>query len=425
MQISKLKEFRYGWPVVFSSAIGIGLGMSPLPIYTLGVFAVPLAQTFGWRMDQIMLAMPVFTLGALVMSPIIGLTADKAGVRKTIMVSQIAFGLTFMAFALTGGSLLLYFMLWGLLSVTGAGTLPMTWTRAVNNWFQKNRGLALGLALVGTGILGSLTKLWAGFLVGQFGWQMAYVGVGLLPIVVALPITWLFFRDTVDPKVAHKVAELKHEKRSTPAQPSPSEALGDLGGLSLGEAVKEWRFWLLGLCFILISFAVGGQIPNLEKLLSTKGFDTTTAIMLASYLGYAVVVGRLVGGYLLDRFWAPAVAAIMLSFPALGCYLFMQATMSYGMATLGVIILGLAAGVEYDFMAYLVTKYFGMKNYSAIYGALYSFFALGAGFGPYFFGLSFTQNGDYNTILGYSALAFLIGALPLVFLGKYRTFSAA
>ncbi|HRK72926.1 MAG TPA: hypothetical protein PLL64_01520, partial [Rhodothermales bacterium] len=129
MQFSNLKEFRYGWPVVFASAIGIGVGMSPLPIYTLGVFAVPLSQVYGWRMDQIMLAMPIFTLGALVMSPLIGLTADKAGVRKTVLVSQIAFGLVFMAFALIGGNLTLYFVLWGLLSVAGAGTLPMTWTR--------------------------------------------------------------------------------------------------------------------------------------------------------------------------------------------------------------------------------------------------------------------------------------------------------
>lgn len=415
MQVSPLKEFRYGWPVVFASAIGIGLGMSPLPIYTLGVFAVPLSQAYGWRMDQIMLAMPIFTLGALVVSPFIGLIADKRGVRQTVLISQIAFGLVFMGFALSGGSLPLYFLLWALLSLAGAGTLPMTWTRAVNNWFQENRGLALGLALVGTGIFGSLTKLWAGYLVGKLGWQMAYVGVGLLPILVAFPLTWLFFRDTNDPKVAEKVAELRRNTAQVTA--------GEIQGLSLGEAMKEWRFWLLGFCFVLISFAVGGQIPNLEKLLSTKGFDPTTAIILASYMGYAVVVGRLVGGYLLDRFWAPAVAAIMLSLPALGCYLFMQPELTYGMAVFAVVILGLAAGVEYDFMAYLVTKYFGMKNYSAIYGALYSFFALGAGFGPYFFGLSFTQNGHYNTILLYSALAFIAGALPLLLMGKYRSFA--
>ncbi|HRR07902.1 MAG TPA: MFS transporter [Rhodothermales bacterium] len=414
MQFSNLKEFRYGWPVVFASAIGIGVGMSPLPIYTLGVFAVPLSQVYGWRMDQIMLAMPIFTLGALVMSPLIGLTADKAGVRKTVLVSQIAFGLVFMAFALIGGNLTLYFVLWGLLSVAGAGTLPMTWTRAVNNWFQENRGLALGLALVGTGIFGSLTKLWAGYLIGKLGWQIAYIGVGLLPIILGFPLTWLFFRDTNDPKVASKVAELRGDMSQN--------TVVETGGLTLGAAVKEWRFWLLGFCFVLISFAVGGQIPNLEKMLSTKGFDPTTSIILASYMGYAVVVGRLLGGYLLDRFWAPAVATIMLSLPALGCYLFIQADMSYGLATLAVIILGLAAGVEYDFMAYLVTKYFGMRHYSAIYGALYSFFALGAGFGPYFFGLSFTQTGNYNAILGYAAVAFLAGALPLIFMGKYRIF---
>ena len=87
------------------------------------------------------------------------------------------------------------------------------------------------------------------------------------------------------------------------------------------------------------------------------------------------------------------------------------------------VILGFGAGVEYDLMAYLVSRYFGMKNYAAIYGCLYGFFALGSGFGPYFMGLSFTQTGSYDTIMGYAMIAFIVGAIPLLFLGKYREFT--
>lgn len=414
MNFSNLKEFRYGWQVVFASTIGIGLGLSPLPIYTLGVFVLPLASAFGWKVDKIMLAMPVFTLSALVMSPLIGIVADRIGVRKTILWSQVLFGLVFIGFMFINGNFTLYLILWALLAVAGAGTLPMTWTRAINNWFQENRGLALGCALVGTGFFGSFAKLWAGYLIANYGWQAGYIGVGLLPLLIGFPIAWFFFRDTTDPKVAEKVAQLR-------AETATSNQV-EMSGLSLGNAIKEWRFWLLGFCFVLVSFAIGGYIPNLEKMLTNKRFDPTTAIVLASYMGYAVVIGRLLGGYLLDRFWAPAVASIMLLLPAISCYLFMQHELSYVWAVVAVVILGLAAGVEYDFMAFLVTKYFGMKNYSAIYGTLYSFFALGAGFGPYFFGLSFTQTGSYNTILGYSAFAFVLGSLPLLLLGKYRQF---
>jgi len=75
-------------------------------------------------------------------------------------------------------------------------------------------------------------------------------------------------------------------------------------------------------------------------------------------------------------------------------------------------------------MAYLVSRYFGMKNYAAIYGFLYGFFAVGAGFGPVIFGKFYASTGSYDTILHYAMIAFLVGSFPLLFLGKYRNFDA-
>ncbi|MEM6700350.1 MAG: MFS transporter, partial [Bacteroidota bacterium] len=288
-------------------------------------------------------------------------------------------------------------------------------TRAVNNWFNENRGLALGLSLLGTGIFGAMAKLYAASIIENYGWKAAYLAVGALPLLIALPVAFFFFRDTSDPKVADKVKRLREEV------PTHNAGSGNTG-MSLKEAIRDWKFWLLAYAFIPISFAVGGPIPNLEKILGSKGFDTGDAVLIASFIGYSVLIGRLIGGYLLDRLWAPGVAFVLLSIPAVSCVLFQQADLSYGTAVLAVAILGFAAGVEYDLMAYLVSRYFGMKNYAAIYGTLYGFFAMGAGFGPYIFGRSFTQTGSYDTIMGYAVFAFLAGSIPLLFLGKYREF---
>ncbi|WP_394972654.1 MFS transporter [uncultured Croceitalea sp.] len=414
MEKRSFKEFKFGWPVILSSTFGIGLGMSPLPFYTIGVFAIPLTKNFGWGMDTVMGGLTVFTFAALVASPLVGYIADKIGARKTAMWSLFLFGLTFIAFNFNTGSPLLYYILWGLLAFTGAGTLPMTWTRAINNWFNENRGLALGLSLLGTGLFGAFAKLYAFSLIENFGWQTAYIGVGLLPILIALPLAFFFFRDTDDPKVANKLAKLREEV--------PSHKQANKAGLTVKQALADWRFWILAFCFILISFGVGGPIPNLERLFSSKGFDTSDAVILASSIGYAVLIGRLVGGYLIDRFWAPAVAFILLSIPAISCVLLQSADLTYANALIAVIILGFGAGVEYDLMAYLVSRYFGMKNYAAIYGFLYGFFAVGAGFGPVIFGKFFTASGSYDSILGYAAIAFIVGSIPLLFLGKYRVF---
>lgn len=410
------REFRYGWGVVLAAALGIGLGMSPLPFYTIGVFAGPLAKEFGWQQGQIMAALPILTLGALVMAPLTGWIADRFGVRRVALTSVVLFGLCMMGFALGTGSLKLFYLNWLLVAFLGAGTLPITWTRAVNRWFHDRRGLALGFALVATGFFGANAKLFANWLIQAYGWRTAYIGVGLLPLVITLPVAWWLFRDVDDPKVADKVAELR-------AGGNPDAALVP-GGMTIGAALRDWRFWLLAYAFVPISFAVGGPIPNLESIAGAKGFARGDAVVLASLIGYSVIFGRLLGGWLIDRWWAPGVAAVMLSLPAIACMVLQQPHLTYPVMAAAIVLLGFAAGVEYDLMAYLVSRYFGMANYAAIYGSLYGFFALGAGLGPAWFGKQFSATGSYDHAFRVAALLFLAGALPLLLLGAYRTFAS-
>ena len=407
-------EFRYGWPVVFASAIGIGLGMSPLPFYTIGVFAGPLIGEFGWGQGDVMFGLAIFATLAVLTSPVIGILTDRFGPRRVVLVSIVLFGITMMSFSLLTGSRIQYLATWGLLAMTGSGTLPITWTRAVNGWFFERRGLALGLALVGTGIFGIVAKNFAFTMIDAVGWRMAYVAVGALPLVIAWPIAFFMFRDITDSKVAGKVAEMKR------ADVGPKVIYG---GLSLRQAVTDWRFWLLAYSFIPISMAVGGPIPNLEAIMAEKGFSPADAVTLASLIGIAVIIGRIGGGALVDHFWAPAVAAIILSSPAIAVWMLAQAELSFVAAAIGIFILGMAAGVEYDLMAYLVSRYFGLRNYASIYGFLYGFFAIGAGIGPAIFGYFFDRTQTYDTILMISALLFIAGALPLLLLGRYRDFT--
>ena len=154
----------------------------------------------------------------------------------------------------------------------------------------------------------------------------------------------------------------------------------------------------------------------------SKGFGAGQEVLLASFIGYSVIVGRILGGYLIDRIWAPAVAFVMLSLPAISCLMLQGPQDSFVYAATAVAILGFAAGVEYDLMAFLVSRYFGLKNYGAIYGFLYAFFAAGAGFGPVIYGKSFERTGSYDSMLMIGAGVLIAGTLPLLLLGKYREF---
>lgn len=411
--MSAYREFRIGWPVVLSSMLGIALGMSPLPFYTIGVFASPLSQEFGWGIDKVLAGVAVFTATSMFATPTIGSLSDRLGVRRVALTSIFLFSLCFMAFAFNNGSLLLYYGLWVLLAICGAGTLPVTFTRAISNWFHAKRGLALGFALIGTGISGAMVKILSAHVMGEYGWRAAYVAVGLLPMLIALPIGLLFFRDVDDPKAADRAAQLNQLHTET-------NVTAPKFGLTLRQALRDWRFWLLAALLVPLSFGIGGPIPNLETLLGSKGFDAGDAVFIASCLGYAVFCGRLLGGYLIDHIWAPAVGCVLLMLPAISMYLMAADLLSYGTALLSVALLGVAAGVEYDLLAYLVSRYFGIRSYAAIYGCLYAFFGFGSGFGPAAFGRIFEVTGSYNTALYIAMGAFIVCSFGLLFLGPYR-----
>jgi len=471
-------EFASGWPVMSASAVGIGLGMSPLPFYTLGVMAGPIMQEFNWGLGDVFLAFPIYTITAFFMAPLIGSLADKFGARLVSLVSIILFGFAMMAQSLHTGDKALYLFLWGLISVFGAGTLPITFTRAVNNAFDKHRGKALGIALIATGMFGTLAKYFAQEIVTLYNWRTAYIALGLLPILIAFPIALLGIRDVDDtparesaltkfkllimlpavagfaalawlnlqfilPQIAKNGLRLEYvivfpfliitalpvlgfmfgRIGTEPIVRYKLQAGERLPGLTLKESLKEWRLWLLCVCIVPISYSLGAIIPNLEQVLSAQGFEVADAVALAGLTGLAVLGGRLIGGFLIDKFWAPGVAFIFLASPAIAFYLLASPELTPHSARIAILMIGFGAGVEYDFLAYLVTKYFGMRSYSAIYGFLYAFFALGAGFGPKIMADVATAD-SWSTALTTAGILLVIGSIPLLALGKYRQFTS-
>lgn len=242
---------------------------------------------------------------------------------------------------------------------------------------------------------------------------MAYVGIGFLPLIVALPIGLFAFHDVDDPKVAKRaegLAALRRETGSTMQQ----------YGFTFIQAPKDWRLWLLSAIFLPLSSAIGGPITNLETMMGSKGFERADAVLLASFLVYSVYAGRLMAGYLLDFIWAPAIACGLMIMPATSMMMFAGADPSYSQMVSAVVLSGVAAGVEYDLLAYLVSRHFGVRSYARIYGALYALFGLGAGFGLAAFGAVYSNTGSYDQARYYSMWGFIICSLALLLLGCYR-----
>ncbi len=394
------------WRVVVASAVGYGLGLNVLPYYTLGAFVGPLEASFGWSRAQIQGSLGFMVAATLVGGWAIGWFTDRFGARKTAAVSQVglAFGLTFLG--LCPPNLWLWYGLWFLMSLGALGTTPITWTRAIAGWFDKGRGSALALALCGSSVSAALVPVLAFLMQETIDWREAYFLLAGLVLLIGLPCTiWLM------PTGATRAAKSGAHK----------SAIGE-PGVTVSEAIRGYRFWLLTLCLFLLGFAISGIIPNLVPMMVGQGFTTTAATSLVGLLGLSVICGRLVTGIALDRYWAPWVACALLPLPALSCIILAIGPGSYPMAAFAVLLLGLSTGAEFDIAPYLVTRYFGLKRYSQIFALQWMFFTVAGGFSPAIFGYNYDVTGNYQLPLYVGCFCFIIAPLLLLLLGRYPSF---
>ncbi|MBF7013584.1 MFS transporter [Novosphingobium resinovorum] len=399
-----------GWAVVVAAMVGVALGLSPIPFYTIGMLAPQLSAEFGWSFAALMASITVQSGVVMIASPLAGIAIDRFGARPVALVSLPLFGLSFMSLALSNGSLTLYYAQWVIMAVLGVGTLSATWTRVVTQWFDKWRGMALGLASCGTGITGFIIKPLCAHLIETHGWRTAVVVVGCLPIVVGVPVVALLFREMA---------------RGAAAPDKPLEAAEEVvqPGLTLAEAARDRRLWIMAGAFLFIAFALTAPTPNLENILKTRAFTLPQIGEITAAFGLSVIAGRLIGGWLLDRFWAPLIALVILAFPALGCWLLTSSTLSPLIATLAVISLGFGAGFEFDLLAYLISRFFGQRHYGAIYGCFYAVIAFAGGLGPVVFGYVFDRIGDYTIALRSGSACLVVGAVLLLAMGAYPKLS--
>lgn len=415
MERSTREEFRQGWRVLLASSFGISAGLSGFAFYTFGVFVIPLVDAFGWTRGEVTFAATFLIIGTAITAPIIGTIIDKFGARRVGLISMAALGLSYFGLSQLSGSIALFYAAWLLISLLGGGTTPVVWTRAVNIWFDRSRGLALGLTLSGSGVAGIFGPAICASLIEAYGWRGGYMGVGAIILLIALPIIFVLFTDKTPG------GEQPHtDKQEAATDIAPRK----LTGLTLQESLRTASFWKIALGFFLVSGAVAGLIINIVPLLVDTGLTALGAAQVAGSLGIAVVIGRICIGILLDRFSAPLIARILLIVTAIGCALLTIENAPLWVIILSVMSLGLAAAAEVDLVAYLVSRYFGMKAYGKIYGWQLSAFYLGASIGPALMGFSYDYFQSYQNNLYTSVVIFVLGAVAVGSLGKRPDFSS-
>jgi len=388
------------WWVVLGSTVGLIVGNGPIVFFTFGLFLGPVTREFGWDRATFSSSLLVGHAFAAAAYPFLGRAIDRYGIRRVSLTSIVLFALSLASLSLTPPSPAMFIAMAGLVGLCSAGQAPLAYAKAVTSWFDERRGLALGIAMTGIGIGATLVPQFARVVIDRYGWRTGYVALSALMLSIAFPIVAIFIRE--------------------PDGHARTIIYGDsvLPGLTAGESVRSTSFWLLAIPVFLVVTSINGIVAHLVPLLTDRGFAVGQATSTLSAVGLSTIAGRLFSGYLLDRFFAPHVAAGLFVLPLAGVGII--ATGPGPTALLfAAIALGFGLGAEVDVIGFMVSRYFGLRSYGAIYGCMFAIFTVGTGLGPVLMGLSFDQTHSYTLALIVFGVALVCASILVSRLGRY------
>ena len=383
------------WLTVLAAAVGSSLSIPVYNFYLFGLFIKPLSAEFGWSRGQIALALSFVAYTTMIAAPFFGAVIDRSGPKRVIVASIVGLAAAVGSLRWLGPSPAALYAHHVAIAFLGLGTLPITYTGVVVAFFERRRGLALGLTLAGVGVGGAVVPGLIQHVIGADGWRTGYVAIAALMLGAALPTVLLLLREP------------------------PRRATDGLlaAGLTFREALRGRVFWLLASILLVLGITSAGITTHLAALMSDHGLGTSGIARAFLVLGIALIVGRVGAGILLDHHNPAAVACLVMA--AATCGLLMVATCQSTLPVYcGVALVGFGIGSEFDFLSFFIGRLLGMRAYGAIYGTIYSAFMVGSGLGSPLVGYGFDRFGSYSTPLLLLAAAQSLAAV--LFLGLNR-----
>jgi predicted MFS family arabinose efflux permease len=267
-------------------------------------------------------------------------------------------------------------------------------------WFDRKRGLALGLASGSQALGGVILPLLITTLVARAGWQSAVLALAAIQLLVCLPLVWMLVGDSPAPYGW---------------LPDGDEARGQpktlqVAGFTAIAVLRQPEFWRLAACFAVLGMCMYAVLINIVLILGkTASMTPAEVARFQAIAGVAVLIGRVGFGYLLDRWSARMVAILAVVCGAAGVAMYAHPA-SPALLLVGTLLIGASVGGESDLLPYLASRYFGTRSLSTVFGLFLSVFFIGAALGPTLFAL---VAGSDNVV---PALHMLIGlyAIPIL-----------
>lgn len=398
---SRAAPVFYGWWVVLAAFLNLFFAVG-IVFYGFPVFYPSLVESLGFSRSQVTQGM---FLGFVIVAPFFGFMGaliDRIGARQVIRLGILLVGLPLVLMGWMT-SLWQYYVLCIAEVVGYVLTGPIPNQVLVSNWFRAQRGRAMGYAYLGLGLGGVVAPVFAARLIGRFGWRHGFEIMGIAILVVLLPVAQWVTRSTPE-----EMGDLPDGL--APGLVSKAAAVGP--SVALGPAVRTSNFWLILVGSTLIIGAIGTVIQQFVLFLRDLGYSTSQSSTVSSGLLFAGLAGRVIVGYVADRFRKKNVMALFylvlaLAIPLL--FLARQPAALWGFA----LVFGFAMGADYMLIPLVTAECFGLVALGKLLSLIIMADSLGQWFGPMLAGKIFEATHSYNLAWSIITAAGIAGAAAI------------
>ncbi|MFC1983209.1 MFS transporter [Chloroflexota bacterium] len=399
----------YGWVVVLAFSI-IGTSLFGVRL-TFGVFFKSIEGEFNLTRAATSSVFSAYMVFGVIFVILIGWAVDKYGPRIVILLMGILTGISLLSIS-QSNSLWQLFITYSLLLAMGTSAIYLVIISTVSRWFNRKRGLALGIASLGSGLGPLIIAPFATYLISNFNWRIAYIVIGLIAWLIVIPLSRLLKKEpseigTVPDGVESGLTNKQpHQLKNKEDTVYPTD-------FSLLQALRTRSFWLLISTYFLFSSSHFLVITHIVPHAIDFGFSAGEAATIISLIGGSSIAGRLIMGGVSDRIGKKLtfiICALVESVAVVWLLWSYELRIFYLLA----VIYGFGFGGWGPIMGSLVGDTFGLRNMGAILGVTEVGFNIGAAVGTAMGGLIFDISQSYFMAFLLTALSLFVGTLLLV-----------
>ncbi len=399
----------YGWRITAAS-FAILFVVVGIVYYSFPVFYPPLIDEFGWTRAQVTAG---FFYSILIIGPVFGVSAgfliDRYGTRKILMAGLLSAGLGFYGFAAMH-SLAVYYIFYFMQTVGYVSGGPVPNQVLIAHWFNRMRGRAMGMAYVGIGVGGAVAPVLTQYIIRNAGWRSAMTAFGSVIFLILIPVVlWV---------VRNRPAELGlHPDGDTQRAAVAGTGTTPGSAVTLRYAARTPSFWLILIGSAMSIGAVGGVIQHLQLYLRDRQFTPESAARVASLLLISSIAGRIVMGYLADRFhkkyvMIAACLLVGLSIPVLYYVHVPNAVLLFAL------VFGFGMGADYMLIPLITAHCYGLASLGRLMGVILTTDAISQAFTPVLVGRIYDLQRSYNQGFAVLTVMALLGAAAISQISK-------